>query len=85
MRPNSMEADARITAAALSDPDAQPVTEEELAMFFPKIGRPKSSYRKLSTTIRFDPDVLLAFKATGPGWQTRMNDALKEWLAAHKH
>jgi uncharacterized protein (DUF4415 family) len=24
-----------------------------------------------------------AFKATGPGWQTRMNDALREWLRTH--
>ncbi|MBC7857974.1 MAG: BrnA antitoxin family protein [Burkholderiaceae bacterium] len=35
---------------------------------------------KISTTIRFDADVLAAFKATGDGWQTRMNDVLKEWL-----
>jgi uncharacterized protein (DUF4415 family) len=33
--------------------------------------------------IRFDQDVLLAFRARGPGWQTRMNAALKEWLADH--
>jgi uncharacterized protein (DUF4415 family) len=35
------------------------------------------------TTIRFDEDILEAFKATGPGWQTRVNAALKEWLASH--
>ncbi len=28
------------------------------------------------------PDVLAAFRATGPGWHARMNDALGEWLAA---
>ena len=38
---------------------------------------------KVSTTVRFDPDVLAAFKATGRGWQTRMNNALKEWLNEH--
>jgi|SRR5471030_640827 len=43
-------------------------------------GRPAGSGTKVSTTIRFDADVLAAFKATGDGWQTRMNDALKEWL-----
>jgi uncharacterized protein (DUF4415 family) len=32
------------------------------------------------TTIRFDPDVLAALKATGKGWQTRVNDAMREWL-----
>lgn len=43
-------------------------------------GRPAGSGTKISTTIRFDAEVLDAFKASGDGWQTRMNDALKEWL-----
>lgn len=38
---------------------------------------------KVSTTVRFDAEVLEAFKASGRGWQTRMNDALKEWLKDH--
>jgi uncharacterized protein (DUF4415 family) len=41
-------------------------------------GRPAGSGIKISTTIRFDAEVLAAFKATGDGWKTRMNDALKE-------
>lgn len=48
-------------------------------------GRPPGSVKpdaKVSTTIRFDPDVLAALKATGPGWQTRANDALRADLAA---
>lgn len=43
-------------------------------------GRPLGSGKKISTTVRFDADVLDSFKATGRGWQTRMNDALREWL-----
>jgi uncharacterized protein (DUF4415 family) len=35
----------------------------------------------VSTTIRFDQDVLDALKATGRGWQTRVNDAMRDWLA----
>ncbi|MFO1268969.1 MAG: BrnA antitoxin family protein [Rubrivivax sp.] len=38
---------------------------------------------KEQVAIRLDPDVLVAFRSGGPGWQTRMNAALKEWLAAH--
>jgi uncharacterized protein (DUF4415 family) len=38
---------------------------------------------KVPTTIRFDADVLAALKATGKGWQTRVNAMVKEWLAAH--
>lgn len=40
-------------------------------------GRPLGSH-KTATTIRLDDDVLDAFKATGRGWQTRVNAALKE-------
>ena len=50
-------------------------------------GRPVGSTaatRKFATTIRFDEDVLAAFKATGRGWQTRMNNALKDWLKTHQ-
>ena len=43
-------------------------------------GRPSGSGSKQSTTVRFDTDVLAAFKATGKGWQTRMNNALRDWL-----
>ena len=38
---------------------------------------------KISTTVRFDAEVLEAFKNMGNGWQTRMNNALKEWLKEH--
>ncbi|MFD2447860.1 BrnA antitoxin family protein [Vogesella fluminis] len=34
-------------------------------------------------TIRLSPDVAQAFKATGKGWQTRLNDALRDWLKTH--
>lgn len=44
------------------------------------IGRPLSppEKRKVVTTIRLDPDVLEAIKATGKGWQTRLNQELRE-------
>ncbi|WP_439953178.1 BrnA antitoxin family protein [Escherichia coli] len=29
-------------------------------------------------SLRLDPDVIETFKATGPGWQTRMNEVLVE-------
>ena len=48
-----------------------------------KRGRPLGSSNKISTTVRFDADVLDAFRAGGPGWQTRMNDVLRDWLIKH--
>lgn len=44
---------------------------------------PNRKPTKEQVAIRFDPEVLAAFRASGPGWQTRINIALKEWLATH--
>ena len=50
-----------------------------------KRGRPVG-YRKpdakKSITLRLDPDVLEGWRSTGPGWQSRMNDALRSMLVA---
>jgi uncharacterized protein (DUF4415 family) len=44
---------------------------------------PNKAPTKVSVTIRLDRDTLETFKANGPGWQSRINAALREWLAAH--
>lgn len=49
-----------------------------------KFGRPKLEHPKEQVSIRYDADILAAFRADGPGWQTRMNDALREWLKKHR-
>lgn len=38
---------------------------------------------KEQVAVRYSPEVLAAFRAAGPGWQTRMNEALKDWLRTH--
>ena len=43
-------------------------------------GRPPLASPKVSTTVRLDADILEKFRAQGPKWQTRINDALREWL-----
>jgi len=48
-----------------------------------KRGRPKADNKKEALTVRYDADVVAAFKATGKGWQTRMNAALRDWLKTH--
>lgn len=47
-------------------------------------GRPKAAVTKERITIRLSPEVVQTFRATGEGWQTRMDAALKEWLKTHK-
>lgn len=49
-----------------------------------RAGRPKAEVTKERITIRLSPDVVGAFRATGDGWQTRIDAALREWLRTHK-
>jgi len=44
---------------------------------------PQKTPIKEQVSIRLDQEVLEAFRARGPGWQSRMNQVLKEWIAAH--
>jgi len=46
-------------------------------------GRPKAVQTKVFTAIRLDADVLETFKATGKGWQTRANAALRQFITEH--
>ncbi len=38
---------------------------------------------KISTTLRLSPEVMNYFKATGEGWQTRIDEALREYVQTH--
>ncbi|ADP71126.1 hypothetical protein Rvan_1887 [Rhodomicrobium vannielii ATCC 17100] len=40
-------------------------------------GRPKSDAPKVAVSLRLDQDVVDKFRATGAGWQTRINDVLR--------
>ena len=42
-----------------------------------------SANPKVSTTIRLSRDVIDHFKSGGRGWQTRIDAALREWIAKH--
>ena len=87
-----MSANKPDTSATWRDPDDAPeLTDEWFRQAdlrkggkLVRRGRPPSAARKVSTTIRFDADVVDAFRAGGEGWQTRMNDALREWLAGRR-
>lgn len=46
-------------------------------------GRPRKANPKVQVSIRYSPEVIEHFKATGKGWQTRMDEALKMWIAEH--
>lgn len=82
IRPTDIE-DAQITAAALTDPDNLPLTDAELKQFKRMRGRPLGSGTKEQVTLRLDTRILERFRATGNGWQTRINDALRDWAKHH--
>jgi uncharacterized protein (DUF4415 family) len=44
-------------------------------------GRPRAEKPKMQVSVRLDQDVLAGLRNTGPGWQNRMNEALREWLS----
>ena len=46
-------------------------------------GRPKAAVTKERITIRLSPEVVERFRASGDGWQTRVDAALKDWLKTH--
>lgn len=54
----------------------------ELAATMRRRGEQKAP-TKVSTTIRLSQDVVAHFRRAGTGWQSRIDDALKEWIATH--
>jgi uncharacterized protein (DUF4415 family) len=93
------EEEAQINAGIAADPDTFELEDEHFAralpaakFFSPEVYAqlcamrkrgPKNKPLKVSTTIRFDADVLAGLKAGGRGWQTRVNEAMREWLRTH--
>ena len=85
LMPSTAE-DKAITAAAKSDPDAQPLTPKQLKAMVPLRslrGRPKSENKKLLVSVRYSPEVVAYFKSTGEGWQSRMDRVLHQYVARH--
>jgi uncharacterized protein (DUF4415 family) len=81
----------------LNDEDNPEWTEEDFARATPFTSLPESLQAKLARrprgpqkapvkeriTIRLSPEVLEPFRATGDGWQARLDAALKDWLKTH--
>ena len=73
-----------IIAAARLDPDAQPMTArqlKEVKPLAPLRGRPKLQNPKQLVSIRYSAEVIEYFRATGEGWQVRMDDVLRDYVA----
>ena len=79
-------------ASSWIDPDDAPIlTSEEIARADVYIGdtlirrgRPKLERPKQAVKLRLSADVLEHFRASGPGWQTRINEMLERHVARSK-
>ena len=78
---NDVSDNPELTDAELAE--MRPVSAEpEIAALLPKRGRgrPRRGDAKVNLTLRIEPALLDAYRATGPGWQVRMQDALAAGL-----
>ncbi|MGG1945109.1 BrnA antitoxin family protein [Trinickia sp. NRRL B-1857] len=57
--------------------------DEAAAQMLKRRGRPKSASAKIALKLRIDPDIVEAYRAQGSGWQTRINDALRDYAKSH--
>ena len=73
-------AQARPAKEVLADLVGEATAEQ---MLKPKRGRPALQNPKAHVNIRLDADIVGAFKDSGAGWQTRINNALRDWLNSH--
>jgi uncharacterized protein (DUF4415 family) len=82
-----MSGKKRASKSTRVDPDDAPeLTEEWFAKadlyeggeLIRKGGRPKSDNPKEAVNIRLDADLVAHYRATGPGWQSRINSALRK-------
>lgn len=69
----------------LSQPEDKEATATEFstAMTKKRAGRPVSATHKTPLSLRLSDDVVEFFKSTGKGWQTRINEALREYVKEH--
>ena len=81
---NTPEEEAAIKSGIDADPDTFEPTDEQFAQMKRRGGRPKLAHPKVAVTVRYDAEIIERFKESGEGWQTRMNDALRDWLKTHR-
>ncbi|MBV8115579.1 MAG: BrnA antitoxin family protein [Silvibacterium sp.] len=64
---------------------ALPLREQEVLRSLKKLRGTQKSPTKQRISIRLSPEVVSKFRATGKGWQSRIDEALREWLKRHSH
>ena len=78
------EEDAAITAAAADDPDNSVLSDDEWDGARLRAVRTEADPAKERVAVGLSEPVVRRFRATGPGWQRRMDAALQDWLKHHE-
>jgi uncharacterized protein (DUF4415 family) len=82
----SQEEEVRIREGIAADPDTYELTDEEMAELRPLVrarGRSRAeSTKQPISPIRLSPEAVAYFKASGPGWQTRLDAVLRDYVAS---
>ena len=73
---------ALINAGIAADPDTYDRAVAEFKQLW-RVGRPPAAVTKERITIRLSREVVEQFRASGDGWQTRVDAALRDWLKTH--
>lgn len=73
---------ASINAGIAADPDTYELADAEFKQLR-RVGRPPAAVTKERITIRLSREVVEQFRASGDGWQTRVDAALRDWLKTH--
>lgn len=81
LRRNTPEEERRINEGIAADPDNPEWTEEDFRRARPAFRGPQKTPTKIPTTVRYSPEVIETYKGLGKGWQTRMNQDLRELIA----
>lgn len=78
--PTDLE-DEQIREGIAQDPDTFELTEADFKRLRP-VGRPPSAMTKQKITMRLSPEVMDYFRSLGAGWQTHIDQVLKDYVAS---
>jgi uncharacterized protein (DUF4415 family) len=72
------EEEAQINAGIAADSEAYELSDDEFKQLRPMRGRPPVAIKRPMLSMRVDPDVLEHLRASGKGWQTKVNALLRQ-------
>lgn len=79
----TQEQDAQIRLGIAQDPDTFELTDTDQKRLRP-VGRPQAAITKEKITVRLSPEVTAYFRGLGSGWQTRLDQVLRDYVNSQR-